>query len=67
MREYLMQALGQASAAFEALPLVQDEAILRNVLYSGLWQGYNEMIERRARRNDEQKTMKQKGGDERGE
>lgn len=47
MREYLMQALGQASAAFESLPLVQDETILRNILYSGIWQSYNEMIEKR--------------------
>lgn len=47
MREYLMQALGQASAAFEALPLVQDERILRNIFYSGLWQTYNETMEKR--------------------
>lgn len=47
MREYLMQSLGVASQAFEALPLVQDESILRNILYSGIWQSYNEMIEKR--------------------
>lgn len=47
MREYLTQALGQASVAFEALPLVQDEDILKNILYSGVWQSYNEMIEKR--------------------
>lgn len=47
MREYLMQALGRASEAFETLPLVQDESILRNILYSGIWQSYNEMIEKR--------------------
>lgn len=47
MREYLTCALGQASAAFEALPLVQDEDILKNILYSGVWQSYNEMIEKR--------------------
>lgn len=47
MRAYLMQSLGQASAAFEALPLVQDESILKNILYSGIWQSYNEMIEKR--------------------
>lgn len=47
MREYLTCALGQASAAFEALPMVQDEDILKNILYSGIWQSYNEMIEKR--------------------
>ena len=47
MRDYLMQTLGQASAAFEKLPMVQDERILRNILYSGIWQSYNEMIEKR--------------------
>lgn len=47
MRDYLMQSLGVASQAFEALPLVQDESILRNILYSGIWQSYNEMIEKR--------------------
>ncbi len=47
MRETLEMMLGAASAAFEKLPLCQDEAILRNILYSGLWQGYNECIEKR--------------------
>ncbi len=47
MREHLTQALGRASAAFEALPLVQDADILKNILYSGIWQSYNEMIEKR--------------------
>ncbi|MBP3636717.1 MAG: hypothetical protein J6K13_04070 [Clostridia bacterium] len=47
MRDYLMQALGQASAAFEALPMVQNDTILKNILYSGIWQSYNEMIEKR--------------------
>lgn len=47
MRDYLMQALGQASAAFESLPMVQDDTILKNILYSGIWQSYNEMIEKR--------------------
>ena len=47
MREYLELLLGDASAAFEKLPLVQDEAILRNILYSGVWQGYNEYLHRK--------------------
>jgi len=54
MRETLEMLLGSASVAFERLPLLQDEDILRNILYSGLWQGYDECLRRRA-----QKTTKQ--------
>ena len=47
MRDTLELLLGDASAAFERLPLIQDEAILRNILYSGVWQGYNEYLHRK--------------------
>ncbi len=50
MRETLEMLLGGASAVFERLPLLQDESILRNILYSGLWQGYNEYIEKKNRK-----------------
>ena len=50
MRETLEMLLGSASVAFERLPLVQDEEILRNILYSGLWQGYDECLRRRAQK-----------------
>ena len=46
MRDTLELLLGDASAAFEKLPLIQDEEILRNILYSGVWQGYNEYLHR---------------------
>ena len=52
MRDILELLLGDASAAFEKLPLVQDEEILRNILYSGVWQGYNEFLHRK-----DKKTM----------
>lgn len=32
--------IGDATDLFERLPLVQDVSILRNILYSGLWQHY---------------------------
>lgn len=41
LRPTLMMVLGEASRAFEALPLVQDIHLLRNILYSGLWIKYN--------------------------
>lgn len=47
MRDTLVLLLGQASAAFEALPLVNDVQLMRNILYSGIWQSYNETMEKR--------------------
>ncbi len=64
MRETLEMLLGSASAAFERLPLVQDEAILRNILYSGLWQGYDECLTRRQKKH---KSMKESEVDGHGE
>lgn len=40
-RSTLMMVLGNASRAFEILPLVQDVHLLRNILYSGIWIKYN--------------------------
>lgn len=44
MREPLMLQIGQAADAFERLPLVQDLHLLRNILYSGVWQSYNSLL-----------------------
>ncbi|MBR1970415.1 MAG: hypothetical protein IKA17_08685 [Clostridia bacterium] len=33
--------IGEAAEIFEKLPLVQNENILRNTIYSGVWQKYN--------------------------
>ena len=43
-----MLTMGRATAAFEKLPLVQDKALLDNILYSGVWVGY------RGRRKEEE-------------
>lgn len=43
-RPMLAMLLGEASAAFERLPLVQDVAILRNILYAGVWQRYEAAV-----------------------
>ena len=37
---YLMQAMGCCTYEFEKLPLVQDKALLDNILYSGVWVNY---------------------------
>ena len=38
--EYLVQAMGRCTYEFEKLPLVQDKALLDNILYSGVWMNY---------------------------
>ena len=35
--EYLVLTMGRCTAHFEMLPLVQDKALLDNILYSGVW------------------------------
>ena len=35
--EYLVLTMGRCTQAFEKLPLVQDKALLDNILYSGVW------------------------------
>lgn len=41
LRPTLMMVLGDASQAFETLPLLQDIHLLRNILHSGIWTKYN--------------------------
>ncbi|MDO5327188.1 MAG: DUF5685 family protein [Clostridia bacterium] len=53
-RELLRQPLGQAAEIFEGLPLVQDVNIMRNILYSGVWQQYNRQMQKRAGDSDGQ-------------
>lgn len=38
--EYLVLTMGRCARAFEQLPLVQDKALLDNILYSGVWVAY---------------------------
>ena len=45
--EYLVLTMGRCTANFEKLPLVQDKALLDNILYSGVWVNY------RGRRKEE--------------
>lgn len=35
--EYLVLTMGRCTQSFERLPLVQDKALLDNILYSGVW------------------------------
>ncbi len=38
--EYLVLAMGRCTESYEKLPLVQDKALLDNILYSGVWVQY---------------------------
>lgn len=40
-RAHLTMLIADAAEAFERLPLVQDEALLRNILYQGVWLRYD--------------------------
>lgn len=42
MKTLLSVAIGDAAATFERLPLEQDVHLMRSVLYSGVWQKFNE-------------------------
>ena len=47
LRYILTMLIGDCTARFEHLPLVQDADILRNVLYSGVWLRYNAAMQKR--------------------
>ena len=38
--DYLVLTMGRCTAYYEKLPLVQDKALLDNILYSGVWVNY---------------------------
>lgn len=53
LRPTLMTILGEASQAFEILPLVQDAHLLKNILYSGIWIKYNRGMQTKKREKHE--------------
>ena len=48
--QYLLLAMGRCTDCYERLPLVQDKAILDNILYSGVWVAYRNKL--RSNKND---------------
>jgi len=52
MKPILVNVLGEASKAFEFLPLVQDAHLLKNILYSGIWLKYNQAMEKERKRKN---------------
>ena len=51
--EYLVLAMGCCTGCFQKLPLVQDKAILDNILYSGVWMELHRQ-QRKDQRKEEQ-------------
>lgn len=49
-QQVLQMLVGEAAEYFELLPLKKDLDLLRNVLYSGIWQRYEIALARRKRR-----------------
>jgi hypothetical protein len=45
---YLVMAMARCTECYERLPLVQDKALMDNILYSGVWGNY-----RRKRKQEE--------------
>ena len=51
--QYLVLAMGRCTDYFERLPLVQDKALLDNILYSGVWVEYRRRQGRNASSREE--------------
>ena len=41
IKDILVMLIGKATAVFEQMPFVKDDHLIRNILYSGVWQKYN--------------------------
>lgn len=44
MEDIMRVAIGRATEQFEKLPIVQDDHLIRNILYGGVWQHYYLML-----------------------
>ena len=52
VRQLLVMMLSDACREFESLPILRHEEILRNVLYSGIWQRFDLVSTRRAKERE---------------
>ena len=51
-RDVLLMMPTRAAAAFERLPLVGDTEILRNIIYAGIWNKYEELKNKKDKSHD---------------
>lgn len=61
VQDWLTMLIGRCTQAFEVLPIIQDAAILRNVLYAGVWTKYYAICRRRAGGEDKSGRGSRKG------
>ena len=61
-RDILSMLLADAVQAFEHLPMVQDMELMRNILYSGVWQKYNLALQKQQRRTENRGEKKAHDG-----
>ncbi len=47
VRDILTMVMAECSAAFEALPIVENVELLRNILYCGVWSGFEKRYRER--------------------
>ena len=56
MKTILTAQLGACCDAFERLPLLEDAELMRNILYSGIWQRYEAEMNKKHKREGSTKT-----------
>ena len=56
MRALLTAQLGACCDAFERLPLLLDAGLMRNILYSGIWQRYEAAMHKKHKREGSSNT-----------
>lgn len=47
----MQEAIGKAAQEFEKLPMVQDEHLIKNILYGGVWQKYYLKLSKKEKEN----------------
>ena len=56
-RQYLEMEMGRCTQYYESLPLVQDKAILDNILYGGVWLQYSGKIAKKDGGDHDQRPL----------
>lgn len=55
--EYLVLAMAKCTAYYEKLPLVQDKALLDNILYSGVWVNFRKKKRKKQEEKDDRRSL----------
>lgn len=52
VKEILQTMAALAAKEFEKLPIIKDVEVVRNILYSGIWTGYGQVLKRRNKEHE---------------